>query len=806
MSSQKKHKRNKTKLFSTGNVFVAVFLGIALLIGTVLMAGNIRTNIRATSYESLRSVSAESAKSVTGILQSRIGYLRSLWIQLRDTPPDMREKVLLQHQERSSIYGFDWIGCADASGRDFKSNGEVANIKKGSLFQSSMQGNIGIALRPVLHPDGEKRDGIILSIPIYADGPDPVGCLYQSFSPENFSNLLEVGAFNGNAYVTLLGPDGMVLAATAKHVLNVGENVLERLGEKEENREYADSLEHSIRTMKGGEGFFRMKGSSWCCYYTPITLECGEATMNLGVLSVVPGSFVSQQTGRTFRLVLYLAGMVAATILMLGIWLYRSLRQNKKELERLAYRDILTGQDNYEAFKRDFEYLKDETGIFLICDLVDFKLINRYFGSDKGDLVLQEMGRLFVGMRGSDNLTARVSDDQFVFFFSSMKMNEAPEKCRELQGQVLSLLRHLKVRISSPVFGYCLVKGNKPIEWYRSRVMFAKNLAKQRGKLYWAYDEETAAELTETDQLLNTFEQAIREERLEVWYQPKYLVREKRIGGAEALVRWRGEDGELISPARFISLLEEYGKIAALDEYVFTKVCKMQKVWRDAGLDPVQVSVNLSRSSLVDASLPEKYRKIVEDTCGDQSLISLEITEDSVQKDVMDVIRAFREQGFFLLMDDFGKGSSNLANLRKDLFSGVKLDKSLVELVGTGDEGLLSGSMQMIHSLGMWITAEGVERQEEVSFLEETYCDDIQGYFYYRPMEDYSFAGLLKEAVSFYGGGRSQGILGASMGSRRSLPSGDDMGGRREEGGSANRRGPFPSGDGIGSRRVRVLL
>ena len=159
----------------------------------------------------------------------------------------------------------------------------------------------------------------------------------------------------------------------------------------------------------------------------------------------------------------------------------------------------------------------------------------------------------------------------------------------------------------------------------------------------------------------------------------------------------------------------------------------------------VPISVNISRSSLVDRELPHRYRQIVDETGVDPGLLYLEITESYVCDDVLDVLRSFRQEGFRLLMDDFGQGSSNLANLRKELFSGVKFDRSLVRLIGQEGEKLLAGSVHLVQSMGMWITVEGVEYPHEAAFLKELGCDEIQGYFYYRPMDTANFAQLLGE-------------------------------------------------------------
>ena len=208
-------------------------------------------------------------------------------------------------------------------------------------------------------------------------------------------------------------------------------------------------------------------------------------------------------------------------------------------------------------------------------------------------------------------------------------------------------------------------------------------------------------------------------------------------------MRWRLDNGELIQPGRFIPLLEEQGKITMLDEYVFTQVCLRQKQRAEQRLPHVPISVNLSRNSLADSDIVNKYLRILQQTGADQDSVYLEITEDSVQNNVQEVIQAFCQAGFHMLMDDFGRGNSNLANLRKDMFSGIKLDKSLIDLIGTEEENVLYYAILMVRSMGLSIVAEGVEQADQAEYLAHHECQEIQGFYYYRPMPEDDFDVLL---------------------------------------------------------------
>lgn len=740
------HEKKEKTIYKLTNITFIVCLTILLIFGSLVLSNKLRRDISAESFYTLGTVATESSKTITEMLQSRVDYLNSVWLLLKEESEDSRRKRIQNQQSRSSIYNFEWIGYIDLTGKGWNSIGLDVDLSDHPLFHEIMSGSICIAQTPVKSPDGCRWNGIILGIPIYENEDAPAGFLYQVFSPKGIAALLDIGAFDGQARFCLLEREGNIVATSENCIFTIGENIFTRLLESSaDNFVFSDNLAEALLNSQDGGGYYTLMGEGWFSYYLPIVLQSNGSHISISMLSTLSENIVEARIDNILKSVLLLLILVLSYVTLVILFFLRIHRRQKQELERLAYQDPLTGEANYEAFKREFKRLQSKGGILIICDIVEFKLINRYFGARKGDEVLRQLGKLFTELDGLGKIVARVSDDQFIFFFPGMTEEEAPAKCMELKEQILGKLRKIYVNQSNPAFGYCVVNDGETIERLRGRAMFAKSLAKLERTLYHAYDEKAAIELTNTVLLLDEFDRTLERSGVEVWYQPKYDIHGKCIGGAEALARWRAKDGQIISPGRFVPLLEERGKIAALDEYVFTKVCLQQKKWIEEGLPVVPVSVNISRGSLLTSDIVHRYQQILESTGIDQSCIYLEITEDSVHADVVKIIKAFRQEGFHMLMDDFGRGSSNLANLRRDLFHGVKFDKSLIDLISSQvEETVLRSTMQMVQSMGMQITAEGVELQEQVDFLESLGCDEIQGYFYYRPMKADAFARLLE--------------------------------------------------------------
>lgn len=233
-----------------------------------------------------------------------------------------------------------------------------------------------------------------------------------------------------------------------------------------------------------------------------------------------------------------------------------------------------------------------------------------------------------------------------------------------------------------------------------------------------------------------------------MWYQPKFNSHTGKIVGSEALIRWRADDGSLISPGRFIPLFEKNGNIIRLDEYVFREVCRQQKEWQKEGIQILPVSVNISRFSLYYSNVVEKYERIINYYDVDHKYVQIEITESAIIENtvIVELIQKFHDAGFDILLDDFGSGYSSLASLNQMPFDTIKLDKSLVDYVGNENgEKLLKFIVQLVQSLGMKITAEGVEYKEQLDFLENLNCDDIQGFYFSKPLMLADFSAKLTE-------------------------------------------------------------
>ena len=239
-----------------------------------------------------------------------------------------------------------------------------------------------------------------------------------------------------------------------------------------------------------------------------------------------------------------------------------------------------------------------------------------------------------------------------------------------------------------------------------------------------------------------------------VFLQPKYRLPEERIGGAEALVRWKSVTEGMIYPDEFIPLFEKNGFIIQLDLFVFETVCRTLRRWIDQGMAQVRISVNCSRLHFRDNNFLFEYIRIADKYNMDRSLIEIEVTESMVLENssrLIHIIRNIKAAGFECSMDDFGSGYSSLNLIQTIPVDVLKLDKIFFHGEGVDlsrTEAVVTNIISMAKALSMETVAEGVEEREQVDMLKRAGCDYIQGYVFARPMDIPAFEKLVTDSVS----------------------------------------------------------
>lgn len=436
----------------------------------------------------------------------------------------------------------------------------------------------------------------------------------------------------------------------------------------------------------------------------------------------------------------------------------------EEKIEHMVHHDILTGLPNRtllvdrlkQALARARHYHK-MVGVLLI-DLDRFKTINDTLGHDIGDELLRAVSdRLARCLRGSDS-AGRMGGDEFMFILSDLSGAQASVSVCEDIMRELALpfsIRGHEIYVTCSI-GISIAPNDGDEEQVLMRnADAAMYRAKEQGRnTYQFYTADMNARAFERLALENSLRHALERNELRVYYQPKVNAATGKITGAEALVRWQHPDMGLVSPAKFIPLAEESGLIVPIGEFVMRTACAQNKVWQDAGFTPITMAVNLSARQLHEAELVATVANVLKETGLDASWLELELTESMLMQQVAGpekLLRALKDIGIELSIDDFGTGFSSLSYLKRFPIDYLKIDRSFIQDVpgDSNDAAIVMAVIAMADSLNLKVVAEGVEKQEQIDFLHNYGCDDVQGFFFSQPVPSEKFTELLQQGGRF---------------------------------------------------------
>lgn len=430
------------------------------------------------------------------------------------------------------------------------------------------------------------------------------------------------------------------------------------------------------------------------------------------------------------------------------------LRENATMLN-LFQKDRTTGLLSKEYFCQQAEKIlrsnPDKTYDIICSDVENFKLINDAFGMQGGNKVLKTMGGIC--QKSTDTLggiCSRFHADQFV------SMIEHTEGYSDELYEALTAETREKCGISNIVIKWGIYQtGDRKIsveQMYDWALQGARSIKGQYGRYYAFYDDKLRSEMLRDQAILDCMEEALEQGQFQVKLQPKYKAAGGLFTDAEALVRWCHPEWGMQSPAVFIPLFERNGFITKLDQCVWEKVCQLMQQWDKDGLEPVNISINVSRADVYNVNLVDTLLDLVKRYNIAPKRLHLEITESVYTESPEDIIQnvtRLREKGFVVEMDDFGSGYSSLNMLNRMPMDILKLDMQFIrtEMEMPESRRTLRYIIGLAHWLNLSVVAEGVETKEQLEHLRNLGCDYIQGYYLAKPMDPADFEALLRQQI-----------------------------------------------------------
>ena len=425
------------------------------------------------------------------------------------------------------------------------------------------------------------------------------------------------------------------------------------------------------------------------------------------------------------------------------------LEERTKQVDWLAYYDTVTQLPNRALFEDRLtqavlvaKATNQSLGVLFIS-VDQFKKVNDSLGHGPGDILLREFAERLKSCISRSDTVARFGNDEFALLRTQI------DGTKDVIETIASLSQVLKFSFDLPgheLFATASVGVSLfPLDGEDCQTLLknagaALYKAKRSGganyQFYTADMHELAAKRLALESNLR---RAIQNEELLLHYQPRVSVDSLAITGVEALVRWQHPTLGLIPPAEFIPLAEDTGLIVPIGEWVLRTACLQGRRWRDQGFAPIQIAVNISARQFHDQDLSQTVIRIVEETGLSPKYLELELTESSIMQDeefAAEMLNRLKSMGINISIDDFGTGFSSLASLKRLPIDALKIDQSFVREATSDpdDAALVMAIITLAHNLRLKVIAEGVETEDQLRFLQLLRCDEIQGYFFSKPL------------------------------------------------------------------------
>ncbi|MFW5996020.1 MAG: EAL domain-containing protein [Halanaerobiaceae bacterium] len=437
-------------------------------------------------------------------------------------------------------------------------------------------------------------------------------------------------------------------------------------------------------------------------------------------------------------------------------------QQKEARIRKMAYYDDLTGLPNLPYLKKKLEQEIDSSDTnagfpaILFLDLDNFKIINETIGHNKGNKLLNKIAKRLKDSLREKDFVARAGGDEFIIMVRELNDKNSLYK---IINKILKLFKNPfclegKEFFMTTGIGAALYPGDgETVETLIKNADMALYKAKSYGNNQYEFcTESLKSGISEKMRLTNDLYRARQRNELYLHYQPQVNSRTGKIVGMEALLRWQHPQLGLISPSKFIPIAEKTGLITPIGRWVLRQACKTGTEWRKKGLGNYRMAVNLSRYQFRDENLTEQVISILDETGFDPSQLELEITESVALGDIYNVVsflEFFRGKGIAISIDDFGIEYSSLNYLKRLPVDKIKIAMSFIQGISQNykDEAIVKAIIVLARNLGLRIIAEGVETEEQDEYLTPMMCDEIQGFYYYKPLPGEEVEELLRRQV-----------------------------------------------------------
>ena len=478
------------------------------------------------------------------------------------------------------------------------------------------------------------------------------------------------------------------------------------------------------------------------------------------VFTIVPLKVLMLHIERLLGSISIIVLLISAILLGLSYYSNKLLRQEQKTIFNIAFHDDITDAGNKHKFillaDEILKSKEDEKFAILSIGISNFKAIRELYGKEIASQILKDVYNIIKSNINNKSICARDYDSNFVLLYNYEKEDFITKYLIEKIQDDIAIYNERKMKefcslsesvLSSKLnikFGIYIVSdytSNCQIEQFCERAYIARsNVKNDITKGYRFYDEELKAKLLKNKKIEDGMYSALEEHHFKMFLQPKFYFENKKLAGAEALVRWYHPTDGVIPPNDFIPLFEQNGFVMEIDRYIWEQACKFISERKKQGKTLFPISVNVSKLHINNDSFVSYLNSLIKKYNIEPKYLELELTESANFNDeekFIEILNKLKSHGFTISMDDFGTGYSSLTMLRQLPFDILKLDRGFIKDTIDDKKGqiVIHSIINMANKLNMITVAEGIEREDQAEFLKDIGCDIAQGFLYGRPQD-----------------------------------------------------------------------
>lgn len=728
---------NKKLLFST------IIVDVILLVSVVVLMQYVQLLLREDARINLTEIVTQNKNVITSNLTVELSNLELNAKQLAssisavpDSDAAAQGEVFLDYTEK---YGDSSLIWSTLDGNAITASGSQINVSGRNYFRVGVEGVTNISDRLISRENGS--DIFVICVPVIHDNK-VIGTLQKSYSPQDMYELCAVSLYSDKGSSYIINSQGYILVCSEDSEYSRESDNYYRIIYSTD-ADAARVLEEDIKAKRSGFMNAVINGSPMFSAYTPI-----DNVPDWYLISSVSTAAVSPNANIVVQMFYYVLVTLTLLFAFSGFYYWHSKKRKEDTLKRLAFVDPVTCGDSATKFKLDsYDLLRAKpVGSYYLCtiDIDNFKYINRFYGYEKGDFVLKSLYDTCKEMLKENERVARTSADHFILLLDEV----ASDRLDSLVHSKLSF-NEIQVYLSAGV--YLITNIDENVDLMVDKASIAAHKVKgQHFKRIMFYSDEVDKEAANAEKLKRSVEQALENNEIIPFFQPKVNINTNELVGAEALARWRNKDGKLISPGEFLPVCEQTGLIRLVDMTIYEQTLRFISNNLANGVHCVPISVNFSRLHLLDSDFIELILHKLEQYNVPPELIELELTETVMfdnHNTIKDFISTVHAHGLRISMDDFGSGYSSLHMLKDIDIDVLKIDRGfLVESTSDERQKIIFGTIvDMARKLELSVIVEGVETVENVNLMKQFDCLYAQGYYFARPMDIESFEKLYKD-------------------------------------------------------------